>query len=262
MELFMKMIYSNEMKSPGYFLIIAFIMLLILNGLFRDLVYAQENAHQKVLDGVQLFWNAKFDEAIEVLREAIALNTLNQDELFSAYLYLGFSLVRLGGQSEVIDQTFHQAVKANPRLKLDTFKIPPDLLNRFEQIRKSMIGSVYITSIPTGAKVIGYNQEKEIKFQGETPFLFEDLLVETYDILILKKEYQEKIWRVNLSPAVLDTFDVTLILNKKPFYKKWWTWAGGGAVIVSIFTIVSTKESSKTQVINSSDLPIPPDHPR
>jgi len=237
-------------------------MLLILNGLFRDLVYAQEKAQQKVLEGVQLFWNAKFDEAIEVLREAITLNTLHQDELFSAYLYMGFSLVRLGGQSEAVDQTFRQAVKANPRLKLDSFKIPPDLLNRFEQLRKSMIGSVYITSNPTGAEVIGYTREKEIKFQGETPFLFDDLLVETYDILILKKDYQEKIWRVNLLPAVVDSFDITLRINEKPFYKKWWTWAGGGVVIASIITIVSTKESSKTQVMHSSDLPMPPDHPQ
>ena len=256
------MIFTRGLKSLRYILIITFIMLLILNGLFRDVVYAQQKAQQKVLKGEQLFWSAKFEEAIEVLREAIALHTLSQDELFSAYLYLGFSLVRLGGQSELIDQTFQQAVKAYPQLKLDSFKIPPDLLNRFEGIRKSMIGSVYITSNPTGAEVIGYNQEKERKFQGATPFLFEDLVTEIYDVLILKKDYQEKMWRINLSPAVVDTFDITLRLNEKPVYKKWWTWAGGGVVIASIIAIVSTKESSKTPAMPSSDLPMPPNRPR
>ena len=256
------MIYKNEMKSLGCFLIIALILLLTLNGIFRNLVYAQDKAQQKVLEGVQLFWNAKFDEAIEVLQEAITLNMLHQNELFSAYLYLGFSLVRLGGQTEVIDQTFRQAIKANPLLKLDSFKIPPDLLNRFEKLRNSMIGYVYITSNPTDAEVIGYNQEKEIKFQGKTPFFSEDLLVETYDILILKKDYQEKILRVNLLPAVLDSFNITLRMNEKPFYKKWWTWAGGGVVIASIIAIISTSESAKTQAMNSSDLPMPPDRPR
>jgi tetratricopeptide (TPR) repeat protein len=257
----MKMIFTKGLKSLKYFLIIILIMLSILSGLFRDVVYAQQKAQQQVLKGVQLFWSAKFDEAIEVLRQAITLNTLSQDELFSAYLYLGFSLVRLGGESELIDQTFRQAVNANPRLKLDSFKIPPDLLNRFEGIRKGMIGSVYITSNSPGAEVIGYNQEQEIKFQGETPYLFNDLLAETYDILILKKDYQEKILRVNLSPAVVDTFHITLRLKEKPFYKKWWSWAGGGIVIASIIAIVSTKESSKIQLI-PSDLPMPPDRPR
>ena len=214
-----------------------------------------------MLEGVQLFWNAKFDEAIEVLQDAINLNRLNQDELFSAHLYLGFSLVRLGAQSEVIDETFRQAVKTNPRLKLNSFKIPPDLLNRFEKLRNSMIGSVYITSNPTGAQVIGYDQEKEIKFQGKTPFLSEDLFVETYDILISKKDYQDKILRVNLLPAVMDSLDITLRMNEKPFYKKWWTWAGGGVVVASVIAILSTSESSKTPAKHSSDLPMPPGHP-
>ena len=237
-------------------------MLLMFNGLFRDVAYAQQKVQQKVQEGVQLFWSAKFEEAIEVLQAAIALNTLSQDELFSAYLYIGFSLVRLDGQSELIEQTFRQAVRANPQLKLDSFKIPPDLFNRFEGLRKGIIGSVYITSNPIGAEVIGYNQEKEIKFQGETPCLFEDLLVETYDILLLNKDYQEKIFRFNLSPAVVDTFDITLRLNEKLFYKKWWTWIGGGVVIASIIAIISTSESSKTQTMHSSDLPMPPDRPR
>ena len=250
------------MKSPVYSLLITLIILLILSSLFRDSFYAQEKTQQKVLKGIQLFWNARFDESIEVLQEAISLDSLDQDELSSAYLYTGFSLVRLGGQSELINQNFRQAIKTNSRLELDSFKIPPDLLNRFDKIRKEMIASVYITSNPIDAKVIGYSENKEIKFQGETPFLSEDLLAETYEILLLKKDYQEKKLIVNLSPAAVDTFDITLKSNEKPFYKKWWTWVGEGVAIASIFAIVSTKKSSKTQAMHSSDLPMPPDHPR
>jgi len=258
----MKKLVNKGLKSKKNFLIVTLIILVIFNGLLANTAFSQKKAQQRVLEGVSLFWEAKFEDAIEVLQEAIAHNALSKDELFSAHLYIGFSLLRLDGQPELIKQTFRQAVKANPQLKLDSFKIPPDLLNKFEEVRKGMICSFYITSDPIGAEIIGLSPEKEIKFKGLTPHFFEDLLVGTYDVIILKKEYQQKMWRASLSPAVVDTLDITLELKKKSFFKKWLPWvAGGGVVAASVVAIVSSKESSKTKP-GLQDLPMPPDRPR
>jgi tetratricopeptide (TPR) repeat protein len=257
----MRMLFTMNIKLLSYLMIIL-IVLLILSGLFPHVVYAQNKAQHKMLQGVQLFWNAKFNEAIEVLQEAIDLNTLSKDELFSAYLYLGFCFLRSDNQHKVIEQIFRQAVKINPQLKLDSFKIPPDLLNRFKEVRKSMIGSLYITSNPPGAEIVSFSSEKQIEFKGLTPHLFEDLLVGTYDILITKKDYQQEIWRVDIPASNIDTLDIILRLEEKPFYKKWWTWAaGGGVILASIVAMIATKEPTITRP-EPSDLPLPPDRPR
>ena len=100
-----------------------------------------------------------------------------------------------------------------------------------------------------------------MEFQGQTPQLFESLLVGVYDITLSRPGYQEEIWRVTLISSEVDTLNIELQSEKKPFFKKWWTWAaGGGLVAGSVIAIISLSEPTPKQP-QSSDLPVPPDRP-
>ena len=126
-----------------------------------------------------------------------------------------------------------------------------------------MICSLYVTSNPPGVEIIGSDQKGNTAFEGSTPNLFTELLTGTYDISLPKEYYEGDKWmlRVDLSSAKIDTIDIQLTGNSKPFYKKWWTWAaGGGLVTAAIVAIISTKESTKSQSA-PPDLPLPPDRP-
>ncbi|MBD3289893.1 hypothetical protein GF337_13890 [candidate division KSB1 bacterium] len=236
-------------------------VVIVLSILSPYTIFSQEKSQQKLMQGVNHFWQAEFEDAIEVLKQAIALNTLKSEQLFSAYLYIGFSRVRMNNDPELIDEAFRHAVLANPQLKLDPSKIPPDLLNRFHEIRGSMLGSLYVNSDPVGADISGFSSEEKVKFRGRTPRLFENLLVGTYDVSISKAGYQEKKLSVSLTSSKLDILNIELTPEKKPFFKNWWTWAaGGGLVAGSVIAIISLSESTPEQP-ESSDLPEPPDRP-
>lgn len=257
----MKRVFRSEIKFQKDFLIIAIIVLTISNGLFPLSALSQQESRQKLQEGITLFWNANFDDAIKVLQKVIAQNNPSKDEIFSANLYIGFSLLRKESHQELVEHHLQQAVRANPQFKLDSLKIPPDLLGSFDKVRRGMIGSIYITSNPPGAEVKGFCTKEKVEFQEFTPHLFKDLLAGTYQILIFKNDYRKEIFTFDLSPSVIDTLVIHLRLKKKPLYKNWWTWtAGGGVVLASLVAILSTKETADPPP-ESPDLPMPPERP-
>ena len=136
------------------------------------------------------------------------------------------------------------------------------MLKKFEEVRKSIIASCYITSNPLGAKIIGFCPEEKIEFYGKTPQLFNDLIVGTYEIELIKENYQKEILTVNLSSSESNTINIKLRIKKTPLYKKRWIMvAGGGVVLASLITIISGKDRTKSS-LKPLDLPLPPERPQ
>ncbi|MBN2011654.1 PEGA domain-containing protein [candidate division KSB1 bacterium] len=247
------------MKKRIY-LTIANVLLLSVMNLSNDGL-AQGKQNSGVMEGVQLFWKADFDKAIAELQNTITNNALSRDDIFSAYVYIGFSHARAGHSSELIENAFRKAVEINPTLKLDTGKIPPDLVKRFDGVRNEMIGSVYITSVPENATIIVYDSRNRVQYQGNTPQLVAPLLTGIYDIRLNKKGYLETPWTATVFPSTTDTIRVTLQQKHMPFYKKWWTWtAAGGIALASAYAILSEEDTASEQPGNT-DLPVPPNRP-
>jgi len=257
----MKFNNKKYFNRIGLLIIKTMVIHVILYGLFLSDIFAQERQNPNVYKGVQLFWNAQFEEAIDVLRETIAYEKLSKDELFSAYLYLGFSFIRSNTQPGLVDQIFRQAVKANPQLKLDPFKIPPDLLTRFEKVRNNLVRSFYITSQPSEAEVLVYGVDKKILFRGATPQQLTEILSGTYEIRMKKKNYHDEIFQVDFSATTADTLNVILKLKDVPLHKKWWTWAAGGGVVLATIAALIIENEAISKQPASSDLPMPPARP-
>jgi len=98
---------------------------------------AQEEAMQKLNEGKKYFWEARFDQAIAYLIEVTEMPNVSNRVLFDAYLHLGFVLTRHNAT---------EAVRANPRMELDETVIPPDLSERYNEVRNRLVGCLYITS--------------------------------------------------------------------------------------------------------------------
>ncbi len=189
-----------------------------------------------VQKGVDLFYEARFAEASAVLQEAIASGRLTGQGRFDAYLFLGFAILRGGGPPEAAEIAFEACVRTDPARTLDPAKIPPDLVERFERVRKNMLGKLYVVSNPREAGVFGMQAESGRQIVGRTPVLFEDLLLGTYQLRVTKEGYGQEIVVAEVTPGVIDTLYVDLReAGPKASTRRWIV---GGALVVSLVAVL------------------------
>ncbi len=210
--------------------------------------------------GVQLFWQAEFEQAIHVLERTIASDTLKTDEMFTGYLYLGFCHARSNHNDAVVDSLFKKAITVNPLLRLNAFKIPPDLLKRFNRIRENMIGAIWVETAPVATAAI-YDSLKILQMTGTTPMHVKNLLLGTYQLHIEKAGYLSHNVPVRLHAGTTDTVRLRLIPIRQPAQRrKWWLWTSGGVVVATVTAFLLRRESPKSPP-ESTDLPMPPERP-
>ncbi|MGQ9560557.1 MAG: PEGA domain-containing protein [Candidatus Oleimicrobiaceae bacterium] len=189
-----------------------------------------------VQKGIDLFYEARFAEASAVLQEAIAGGRLHGQGRFEAYLFLGFAILRGGGPPEAAEIAFEACVRTDPARTLDPAKVPPDLVERFERVRKNMVGKLYVVSNPREAGVFGLQAESGRQIVGRTPVLFEDLLLGTYELRVTKEGYGQEIVVAEVSPGVIDTLYVDLReAGPKASTRRWIV---GAALAVSLATVL------------------------
>lgn len=223
---------------------------------------SQDLPADQLKKGIDLFYVAKFDEAILTLRQALK-SGLNKDEMFDAYVHIGFSLVRSNEQKMLIDHAFAEAIKIDPVRTLNSLKIPPDLIQRFEEIKKQLVGNLYVVSNPPGASVMLLQPENDIEFIKNSPAMFSNLLVADYNLIVSRPKYQTFVqpWRVQAGTT--DTVRVLLEQKSPPLYKRWWAWGGGLALAGAAITYIALAGAGDADTPPATkELPPPVIHPK
>lgn len=189
-----------------------------------------------VQKGIDLFYEARFAEASAVLQEAIASGKLAKEARFDAYLYLAFAILRGGGPAEAADIAFEACVRTDPARTLDPSKIPPDLVERFDEVRRGMVGRLYVVSNPREAGVFGVQAESGRQIVGRTPVLFENLLAGSYQLRITKEGYGQEVLVIEVDPSASDTLYVDLRESSSKTSTR--RWIVGTAIAASLLVVV------------------------
>lgn len=242
-----------------------YILVLLLPGwllMARAAPGAQTHASDLLKQGIEYFYVARFDEAVLTLRQAIKAGGLNKTEIFDAYVHIGFSLIRSNGQAMLIDQAFAQAIKIDPARNLNSLKVPPDLIQRFDEVRNKIVGGLVVIVRPPEASVMMLQPDYNIELVGISPATFKDLLIGEYNLLISKSRYQTALKTAMLKPGKVDTLYVILNEKPKPFYRQWWAWGSGLAIASAAVTYFALSGKEAEPPIVARELPPPVIHPR
>lgn len=221
---------------------------------------AQESAHKLLLDGIEAFYSARFEESIRILEQAIESDSLNNDELFSAHIYIAFSFLRQGVGQEIARHHFEQAIKVNPNAVLDQKIIPPDLYEQFEQVRQRLFGNLVVETEPPGASVILIDPVDGRVVNRTTPALFDRLFLQReYKLIVTKDGYVGVNRNVSVTASTTDSMRV-ILEKKKTFFNRWWAW-GSGLAIATAIVIFDMAGKEGTPESKSKELPEPPKRP-
>jgi hypothetical protein len=241
----------------GVGLFVFVLLFIIVTAFSQDLL--EEDAQSKLSQGIDSFYMAKFESSVRLLREALLEGTLNKSDQFDAYVYIGFSLLRQGKDPSLVEKSFLEALNADPTKSLDRFKIPPDLLVRFESVKANTLGGLKVVSVPLEASVLLVNSDYNVELLETTPVVFNNLLVGEYDLLVSKNTYRNEIFTVVIRPDAIDTLVVQLAKKPKPIYKRWWAWSGGIALATAL--VIASSNGGEGEPPEGPDLPTPPERP-
>ena len=226
-----------------------------------SLALGQDRALQQLIVGKKHFWEARFDEAATALKEVVGVPNVKSEYLFEAYLYLGFVLTRQQAPASDANEAFEQAIKIDPKRKLDELVIPPDLTTRFNEVRDRLVGCLHVSTDPPDAKLVVVMGDSVI-YTASSPALLCELVTKNYEILVTKDGYDQVFQPLQLSAGKVDSVAVTLTTSATAHKKgkRIFPWlARGGIVAVAGAVIYTTVLQSKE---NGSDaLPTPPSRP-
>lgn len=140
----------------------------------------QEASYQNPLirQGIDLYKSGEYDKAMRILKEVINISVDN-NELFIAYLYLGYTYFTIG-QLENAIPNIDEAIKINPNSQLDRDEFVSEFIDFFNDAKQMIVGIGFFESIPAGA--ILYIDKNKI---GITPAKIE-LLAGTYWLRLVK----------------------------------------------------------------------------
>jgi|GEM_PF-1000351 len=221
--------------------------------------HQQTTMNKTLLQGIEEFYSARFEDAIKSLQEVSTSLLSSQDDLFAAHVYLAFCYIRQGADEATIRQHFLAAVQANSSIELDPNRIPPDLFEQFEAVRNTLVGGLIVQSTPPEATAILVEPETGRQINKDVPASFPHLLQGTYSLIISKPGYKLQTTNVKVRSGATDTVLVTLARKKPAFYTRWWAWGGGLAFATAMLIYGAGEEQGKEKV--QSDLPGPPARP-
>ncbi len=243
------------------------IKLVILLGCFLITApgLAQEVAIQKLNEGKRYFWEARFDKAIEYLKEVTEMPNVSNRVLFDAYLHLGFVLTRNNATEQEITPAFERAVRANPRMQLDESVIPPDLSERFNEVRDRLVGCLYITSEHENVNIVAI-KDGTVLYNKKTPTTICEVEDESYQLIFTEIGFEEQFYQLQLTAGITDTLSIKLaqniLIGRRGGGGKW-KWLAGGGVLAGAAAVLYTTVLSKGEGGGdvSNVLPVPPVRP-
>lgn len=225
--------------------------------------FTQDKAVEKLNAGKRYFWEARFEQAIAYLTEVTEMDNVSNRILFDAYLHLGFVLTRNNATEGEISSAFEHAVRANPRMELDDTVIPPDLSERFNEVRNQLVGCLYLTSDHENVNIVAVKNGR-VLYNKNTPILICELEDENYQLIFTERGFEEQFYQMQVIAGARDTLSVKLaqsILIGQSGGGKW-KWLAGGGVLAGAAAVLYTTVLNKGEGGDGSDaLPGPPDRP-
>ncbi len=225
--------------------------------------FTQDEAVQKLNAGKRYFWEARFEQAIAYLKEVTEMENVSDRVLFDAYLHLGFVLTRHNATEGEISSAFEHAVRANPQMELDETVIPPDLSERFNEVRERLVGCLYITSDHENVNIVAVKNGR-VLYNKNTPLLICELEDENYQLIFTERGFEEQFYQMQITAGTTDTLSVKLVQNiligQSGGGK--WKWLAGGGVLAGAAAVFYTTVLNKAEGGDGSNaLPVPPDRP-
>ncbi|MBM3239875.1 PEGA domain-containing protein [Candidatus Poribacteria bacterium] len=158
-------------------------------------------ADDSLQQGINAYENGDFDLAIVTLTVAISEVekhglTKSRLDLVTAYKYLALALIGKG-QTGKAEAAFQQAIKLNPRLKLNENEYSSKIISLFQRVRDEMVDTLTVVSTPTGTTVFVDDQREEIT-APDTGILKLDALIGRRDIKVSKRYFEDKIVQVDI----------------------------------------------------------------
>ncbi|MBN1480433.1 PEGA domain-containing protein [candidate division KSB1 bacterium] len=206
---------------------------------WMSLAFCQNISHETVNRGIEAFFMANFDQAIQILQSAIIDHMLSEEERFYAHLYTGFSHIRQGDDFEIARSHFQQAITLDPRKDLDRTIIPPDLCDAYDAVRNSTLGCLFITSEPHNATVMLIEPKKNQIERQRTPAIYAHLPEKSYQILVTHEGYEIFSSRIEVLAGVSDTMHVTLTPKRKSLLGRYWPYGAGVLALSAVFVAVT-----------------------
>lgn len=221
---------------------------------------AQDQALQKLIHGKKFFWEAKFNQALTSLKQVTEIKDAKREYLFEAYLYTGFVLLRQKAPGSEVESVFSQAIRLEPRRKLDEMVIPPDLIEPFYDARNKLVGCLYIVTEPEEVDIIGVKGDS-VLFDETTPLQVCDLVDNDYQLLLSEEGYDQQFIPLKLNPGKTDTLHIALDrIYAQGGGKTGLKWALRGGILVAAGAVLY-----KTVIAGGDDavedLPGPPARP-
>lgn len=224
----------------------------------------QDQALQQLIRGKKFFWEAKFDESLQALKQVTAIEDAKREYLFEAYLYTGFVLLRQNAPGSEVRAVFTEAINLDPKRKLDEMVIPPDLTDSFYGVRNQLVGCLYIISEPDDVDIVGVEGDS-ILFDETTPILICDLVDKEYQLLLTEEGYEQQFIPLELTAGLTDTLFVTLTPTyaQKSGGKKGLKWIVRGGILATAGAVLykTVIESSGEGGSAGEELPAPPARP-
>jgi tetratricopeptide (TPR) repeat protein len=147
------------------------------------------------------------DEVIARL-EAVgprALGSRGRDILAEAYEYRGRAYFGIGLQ-EKASENFRRLVQVKPDYALSKDKVSPKIVDLFNNVKRSLVGYLAVTSRPAGAQVSLVGADGEAVALGLTDFFPIEVLAGEYTVKIEKQGYQTETEAISV--AARDTVTV------------------------------------------------------
>ncbi|MBN1560716.1 PEGA domain-containing protein [candidate division KSB1 bacterium] len=224
-------------------------------------LWSQNISHTFVARGIELFYAADFEESMRILQNAIINEPLGDEELYYSHLYVGFCHIRLGSDSNTIRLYFQRAIAILPDMELDPMRIPPDLYDAFNAVKKSSLGSIIVHSDPLDATVLLIGAKTSKVDRKSTPAIFRNLLENSYQVAVSKKGYETFSGDVNVRAGVSDTLNVILLKKEKSFLAKYWPYGAGAIAASAAILAITTGGGNGGPSEPPPTLPTPPARP-
>ncbi len=148
----------------------------------------RRDSKQLLEEGIDLYRSGKYEEAIAAFQDVLKLS-VDKSEIIRTYLYSGYTYFAMNEPDKTLEQ-IEQAVKGDPDLKLGEEEFAPEFIKFFEAAKAQFVGTVFIESIPNGARV--WINKRNV---GRTPLKIQ-LLAQKYDLRVVREwfsPYEENI---------------------------------------------------------------------
>ncbi len=215
----------------------------------------------RVKDGIDAFYQAEFETSARLFCAALASDSLSLSDRFDAHLYLAFALIRENGHPDSSRSHFEQAVALDPNRALDANLIPPDLYEQYLMVRQTSMGGVIIYTQPVQAVAILYDRNTGRSISMRTPAHFVNLVKGEYDLLVHQDGFNELQETVTLQAGRTDSLYFELPPLARAWYKRWYTWGGGGALLLAAWFVLNRDDGNGKPLLPEGDLPAPPKRP-